>query len=287
MMTNIMIRFFLVMVCLTLWALMTGCARTAPIDLLMTYNNISDSYIYPYRIAVNGRAGIPASLASCSQGEGAGGTMMTTVRQPPRYVIVEWEHLVSRRVYRARIPLTDRSGAWWRRSPFQDRKPVLVIQFRGNQKVAAMIVADYYDFSRGRIELGEAVGVEIPRPKGGPGLYLTYEDMVAMRRQRRYVSYKPGSVVSYERQYDGQLSPAQRYGCPRRPDGRIDVQRLPDKKLPLLTDLNGQWIACEAYYCEDKSALKKKLFQHDFRYYPPGRYPAYRFKNAPNPKPAW
>ena len=286
-----MIRLAAIMACILL---LSGCEQGKSYEIRLTYANLSDSYVYPHRVMFNGRIRVaPRELMPCSDSFGLGGLIMTTIPEPPMSVVVEWEHLLSRKTYRARIDLSAR-GPWWRKMPFRDARgkrmpgpPVLIIEWRAGHKVAAILSASSMGYHKGRIELGEAVGVEIPRPKGGPGLYLTYEDMVAMRRQRRYVSYKPGSVVSYERQYDGQLSPAQRYGCPRRPDGRIDVQRLPDKKLPLLTDLNGQWIACEAYYCEDKSALKKKLFQHDFRYYPPGRYPTYRFKNAPNPKPAW
>ena len=154
--------------------LLWGCARAGGYDVSVTYSNMSDSYIYPYRILLNGEAGIPTQLAECSNGRGSGGVAMTTTRSRPHFVVVEWEHLLSRKAYRARIDLSDEGGEWWNESPFRkadgmpyDRPATLVIQWRGAKKVAAMLSAVSFDFTKGRLELGEAEGGGDPAAEGG------------------------------------------------------------------------------------------------------------------------
>jgi len=140
------------------------------------HNNLSDSYLYPCRIEINGKAGIPpGGLKGCSEDGGVTSLATVVVEAPPRYVVVEWEHLLSRKVYRARVELDGGGSEWWKKSPFGGGagKPALIVQWRDGNKVAAFLVADFMDFSKGRLDLGEAEGMEIPRPKGGRG-YTCY-----------------------------------------------------------------------------------------------------------------
>ncbi len=260
-------------------------------DIKVSYNNLSESYIYPYRIAVNEEAGIPTSLLGCSNGVSAASIAMITTKTRPRYVVVEWESLLHRKAYRARIDLDDKAGQWWHRSPFRDEKgrpyttrPLLVIQWRGGRKVAAMLVASSNDFSRGRLDLGEAEGEEIPRPEWGPRLYATNKDY----RRKPGDEYWPGTVYSYRRKSDEFLTPEGRYGCPRLPDGRVDESRLPPEKLPFLIGAEGEYIPCDQYSCEDKKDLIKELKKLGRREYKAGQTPPpIEFRDAPNPRPAW
>ncbi len=200
--------------------LLSGCAQGRGIDIDITYNNLSDSYVYPYRIAINGTANTLAQLLGCSNGTGTGALVMKTIPNPPRFIVVEWEHLVTRKVYRARVELSDAAGPWWRKTPFRDadgnpesRRPTLVIQWRGPKKVAAMLVADNMDFARASLDLGEAEGKEIPRPDWGPKLYLGYSEF----RRKPWTTYQPGAVSQYRRSDDDTLPPEQRFGYPACP----------------------------------------------------------------------
>ena len=270
--------------------LLSGCAQGRGIDIDITYNNLSDSYVYPYRIAINGTANTLAQLLGCSNGTGTGALVMKTVPNPPRFIIVEWEHLVTRKVYRARVELSDAAGPWWRKTPFRDadgnpesRRPTLVIQWRGPKKVAAMLVADNMDFARASLDLGEAEGREIPRPDWGPKLYLGYSDF----RRKPLTTYQPGAVSQYRRSDDDTLPPEQRFGCPRLPNGRLDTRRLPPRKLPYLVGADGEHIPCREYFCADKADLIRKLRRLGWRRYPPDSIPpAPEFGDAPNPQPA-
>ncbi len=267
--------------------LLWGCARAGGYELNVTFSNLSDSYIYPYRIGINGVAGVPVELLRCSDGRGSGSSASTETKLPPSYVVVEWEHLLTRKSYRARIELDNSAGEWWRIPVFRNqatRRPLLVIQWRGERKVGAMLVADFLDFSKGRLELGEAEGVEIPRPKWGPKLYLTYEDL----QQKPGGRYWAGTIYRYDRTQDGSLPPDKRFGCPRLPDGRVDVTKLPPEKLPILIGENGEHIPCKKYFCADKRELIKKIRADGWRTYPPDKTPPpVVFLDAPNPRPAW
>ncbi len=267
-----------------------ACSKARGIDVDITYSNLSDSYIYPYRIAINGTANTLAQLLGCSNGTGSGALIMKTLAKPPRFIVVEWEHLVSRKVYRARIELGGKAGEWWHETPFRggggkmvSRRPVLVIQWRGPKSVAAMLVADFTDFAKGTLDLGMATGTEIERPSWGPKNYLGYSDF----RRRSGDDYRPGAVARYERRYDNTLTNAQRFGCPRLPNGRLDESRLPPEKLPYVVGADGEHIPCEEYFCSDKQALIKQLRKLGWRRYPEdGQPPAIEFRDAPNPRPA-
>ncbi len=279
-------RFLITLLCL----LVSACTPAREIRVTVAYNNLSDSYIYPYRISFNGKSGAHTALIECSNGTGAGALMTTGLREPPRFIIAEWEHLVTRKVYRARIDLSDKAGNWWQRSPFRDgngrplsSRPVLVVQWRGPKRVAAMLVADFTAFAKGTMDLGEAEGEETQRPDWGPKLYLTYDDL----KRKPGDQYRVGWIRTYERRYDGTLSNIQRFGCPRLPDGRLDTARLPPQKLPFLTGPSGEHIPCDAYFCRDKAELVHKLRKLGWRKYPPGQpTPTIEFRDAPNPKPA-
>jgi len=279
-------RFLITLLCL----LVSACTPAREILVTVAYNNMSDSYLYPYRIRINDETGMPASLIGCSNGVNTASLATIPVTQPPRFVMVKWEHLVTRKVYRARINLSDKAGNWWRQSPFRDgnskplsSRPVLVVQWRGPKRVAAMLVADFTDFAKGTMDLGEAEGVETRRPDWGPKLYLTYDDL----KRKPGDQYRVGWIRTYERRYDGTLSNTQRFGCPRLPDGRLDTARLPPQKLPFLTGPSGEHIPCDAYFCRDKADLVRKLRKLGWRKYPPGQpTPAIEFRDAPNPKPA-
>ncbi len=270
--------------------LLSGCGQARGIDVDITYNNLSDSYIYPYRIAINGTANALAQLLGCSNGTGSGALVMKTLPEPPRFLLVEWEHLVTRKVYRARIELSDKAGPWWRRSPFREAQgrpyltePVLVIQWRGPKKVAAMLVANFTDFSAASIDLGVAEGEEIPRPEWGPKLYLGYNQLANQPGD----TYRPGDVDTYRRKYDDTLPPHLRFGCPRLPDGRLDESRLPPQKLPYLVGANGEHLPCREYFCADRQELIDKLRPLGWRQYPTDSTPpAPVFGDAPNPRPA-
>jgi len=268
--------------------LLSGCGQAREIVVKVADNNLSDSYIYPYVIKINGKTGMPTSLIGCSEGVSTVSVAILDIPEPPRFILVEWEHLVTRKVYRAKIPLSDAGGRWWRRSPFREaggkpRRPTLVVQWRGPKKVAAMLVADSLDFARASLDLGVAEGEEIPRPGWGPKLYITYKDL----RRRPGGEYRIGGVRNYERQYDDTLSPRQRFGCPRLPDGRIDESRLPPQKLPYLVGANGEHIPCREYFCADRQELIDKLRPLGWRQYPPDSTPpAPVFGDAPNPRPA-
>ncbi len=155
--------------------LLWGCAWAGGYSVNVTYANLSDSYVYPYRVLINGKYGAPvAELLRCSNSFGLGGLVEMVAQRPPRFVTVEWENLLHRRAYRAQIDLSDVGVEWWRISPFRDRSgrhlsrpPVLVIEWRARNRVAAILAADSMGYDKGRLELGEAEGVEIPQPKGG------------------------------------------------------------------------------------------------------------------------
>ena len=270
--------------------LLSACVQAREILVTVAYNNLSDSYVYPYRVSFNGKHGAHAALVECSNGTGAGALITTALRQPPRFIVVEWEHLVTRKVYRARVELSDAAGPWWRKTPFRDadgnpesRRPTLVIQWRGPKKVAAMLVADNMDFARASLDLGEAEGKEIPRPDWGPELYLGYSQF----RRKPWTTYQPGSVSQYRRSDDDTLPPEQRFGCPRLPNGRLDTRRLPPQKLPYLVGADGEHIPCREYFCADKADLIRKLRRLGWLQYPPDSTPpAPEFGDAPNPQPA-
>ena len=241
---------------------------------------------------MNGKVSFPTGgLRPCSNDKSGVGLVSVAIRESPRFVVVEWEHLLSRKAYRARIDLSDEAGEWWRESPFRkagggayDSPPKLVIQWRGRKKVAAMLVANPYDFSKGRLELGEAEGEEIPRPEGGARLYLSYQDL----RRKPGEEYRIGQVRNYERHYDGALADKDRFGCPRLPDGRVDKSRLPPEKLPFVIGENGEYIPCDKYFCSDKRDLIEELRKLGWKRYPPGKVPPpIEFRDAPNPRPAW
>jgi len=271
----------------------TGCSHaSSEILVTTTLNNLSDSYIYPFRLLMNGKVSFPSGgLRPCSNDKSGVGLVTVAIWEPPRFVVVEWEHLLSRKAYRARIDLSDAAGEWWNESPFRKADgaphgypPKLVIQWRGQKNVAAMLVADPYDFSKGRLELGEAEGVEIPRPEWGPRLYLTYEDL----RRSPGDEYRVGQVRNYERRYDGSLPKSLRFGCPRLPGGVVDESRLPPEKLPFVIGGNGEYIPCDKYFCSDKQDLIKELRKLGWKRYPPGQTPPpIEFRDAPNPRPAW
>ena len=279
-------RFLITLLCL----LVSACAPAREILVTVAYNNMSDSYLYPYRIRINDETGIPASLIGCSNGVNTASLATIPVTQPPRFVMVQWEHLVTRKVYRARINLSDKAGNWWQRSPFRDgngkppsSRPVLVVQWRGPKRVAAMLVADFTAFAKGKMDLGEAEGEETHRPGWGPKLYLGYSELTDQPGD----NYRPGDINVYRRKYDDSLPPEQRFGCPRLPDGRLDTARLPPQKLPFLTGPSGEHIPCDAYFCRDKADLVRKLRKLGRRKYPPGQpTPAIEFRDAPDPKPA-
>ncbi len=267
-----------------------ACVQGREIRVSLAYNNLSDSYLYPYQIRINSASGIPASLIGCSDGVNTASLATISLTQPPYFVVVEWEHLLTRKTFRARIELSDKAGKWWRKTPFQTpdgkpypRPPTLVVQWRGPEKVVAMLVADFTDFSKGTLDLGVATGTEIERPDWGPKLYLTYDDL----RRKPGDKYRPGRSRRYERGYDNTLTNAQRFGCPRLPNGRLDATRLPPEKLPYVVGADGEHIPCAEYFCRDKQALIKALRKLGWRRYPDdARPPAIKFQDAPNPRPA-
>jgi len=269
---------------------LSACLQASDIPVNVTFSNYSDSYVYPYRIRINGETSVLGELMRCSAGPGTGSLIMTSVRTPPRFIEVQWEHLLSRKVYKARIELSNKAGKWWRKTPFRNKDgepfplpPDLVIQWRGARKVAAMLVASSNDFTLGQVDLGIAEGEETQRPGWGPKHYLTYDDLKREPGER----YLVGQVKTYKRRYDGTLTNAQRFGCPRLPNGRLDTARLPPQKLPFLTGPAGEHIPCDEYFCRDKAELIRKLRKLGWRQYPPGKpTPAIEFRNAPNPKPA-
>ena len=270
--------------------LLSGCGQAREIVVKVADNNLSDSYIYPYAIKINGKTGVPTSLIGCSEGVSTVSVAILDIPEPPRFILVEWEHLVTRKVYRAKVPLSDAGGPWWRRSPFRDaqgrpypKEPVLVVQWRGPRQVAAMLVANFTDFSAASLDLGEAEGEEIPRPEWGPKLYRGYSES----RRKAGTAYQPGAVSRYRRRRDDSLPPHLRFGCPRLPDGRIDESRLPPQKLPYLTGANGEPIPCREYFCTDRQELIEKLRPLGFRQYTGDNLPPPPvFGDAPNPRPA-
>ncbi len=267
-----------------------ACARSENISVSVAYNNLSDSYIYPYRITLNGKVGIPKNLIGCSEGINTASIAVIHLSSEPRFILVEWEHLLSRKTYHARIPLQEKAGKWWRNSPFRDasgrplsRPPVLVVQWRGARQVFAMLVASSNDFSKGKIDIGSALGEEIPRPENGPKLYLTYANLQRKPGDR----FLPGTVRNYDRTLDDTLTAEQRFGCPRTPDGRLDRKRLPPQKLPYMIGANGEHIPCRAEYCADREDEIRALRALGWRRYPADKTPpAIEFRDAPNPKPA-
>ncbi len=267
-----------------------ACAKSENINLSIAYNNLSDSYIYPYRIMLNGKVGIPKNLIGCSEGVNTASIAVIHLSSEPRSILVEWEHLLSRKTYRAHIPLQAKAEKWWRNSPFRDasdqrlsRPPVLVVQWRGAQQVVAMLVASSNDFSKGKIDIGSAEGEEIPPPAYGPKLYLGYSDLAPQPGD----DYRPGDIDRYERRLDDTLSPFQRFGCPRTPDGRLDRKRLPPQKLPYMIGANGEHIPCRAEFCADREDEIRALRSLGWRRYPANQTPpAIEFRDAPNPTPA-
>lgn len=273
------------------WALVAsiaGCdgALTGEQVIDISHNNLSNSYIDPYRIAVNGTAGFPAGRIGCSEGVSTSSLAMVSLREPPRFVLVEWRNLLADQFYRAKVVLDERTAKWLREPPFENVSEggtALIVQWRGERRVAVMLVAKFTDFSRGAIDLGEAVGEEMVTPELSRKL-VTYD----LLRRKPGSSYYPGDVRNYERIRDQSLTRKQRLGCPRKADGTIEEARLPPEKLPFVYGADGEHIPCEAYFCADKRALRKKLHSLGRLRYPPGSNPPpFLFQDAPDPRPAW
>jgi len=269
---------------------LSACAESQYADINITYSNLSNSYIYPYKVRINKKYSAHTEPIGCSEGKGSGSLVMAQISPPPSLILVEWEHLLSRKTYRARIPLQAEAGKWWQTSPFRDtsgrrlsRPPVLVIQWRGARQVVAMLVASSFDFSLGKMDIGSAEGEEISRPANGPKLYLSYADLQRKPGDR----FMPGTVRNYDRTLDDTLTTEQRFGCPRTPDGRLDRKRLPPQKLPYMIGANGEHIPCRAEFCADREDEIRALRSLGWRRYPADETPpAIEFRDAPNPKPA-
>jgi hypothetical protein len=215
-------------------------------------------------------------------------TATVYLKSRPDFIIAEWEHMLSKKFYRAKVPLDERTGQWLRDPPFSkvtsaDGTPSLIVQWRGTNRVAVILVANSFDFSRGKRDVGEAVGEEIPKPDYGPNR-VTYD----MLQRKPGDDYFPGSVEDYDRTRDGTLTREQRFGCPRQADGKVDESRLPPAKLPFLTGAHGEYIPCDAYFCADKQALLKQLKMIGWQSYPPNSTPPkITFRVASHPKSAW
>lgn len=276
---------------LVLWALVAsiaGCnGRSGNYAIDISHNNLSNSYIDPYRIAVNGMAGFPAGLIGCSEGVSTSSLAMVSMKEPPRFIMVEWLHILDGQYYRAKVPLDERTAKWLHNPPFEkatEGSSALIVQWRGERRVAVMLVASFTDFSTGAVDLGEAAGENMQTPELSPDYDITYEDL----RPRPGDSYHAGNIRNYDRTLDHSLTREQRFGCPRRADSTLDEARLPPAKLPFLYGANGEHIPCEAYFCRDKQALRERLWSLGRRRYPPGSHPPpFVFGDAPEAEPAW
>ncbi len=59
-------KFMMKPLIIAMLMLMTGCQATGVAYFGVAHNNLSNSYVYPYRIAINGRFVIPAGgLKGC------------------------------------------------------------------------------------------------------------------------------------------------------------------------------------------------------------------------------
>jgi hypothetical protein len=274
-----------------LWAVIASIAGCGGLsgeqNIDISHNNLSDSYIDPYRIAVNGTAGFPAGRIGCSEGVSTSSLAMVSLKEQPRFVLVEWLHILDEQYYRAKVPLDKRTAKWLRDPPFEkatDGTPTLIVQWRGKRRVAVMLVAKFTDFSSGAVDLGEAVGETMQTPEVSPNYKITYKDL----RPRPGDSYFAGSVRNYDRTLDQALTREQRFGCPRKADGTVDTARLPPEKLPFVYGADGEHIPCQAYFCADKRALRKKLHSLGSLHYPPDSHPPpFVFQDASDPRPAW
>lgn len=268
-----------------LFLLITGCGDNQSIRV--SHNNLSDSYVDPLWLSINEGGWFPAGgTTGCSNGVSALGLATVYLENPPEFVLAEWVHLLTQKYYRAKVPLDERTAKLLRKPPFEDVSDAtaLIVQWRGTNRIAVMLVADFTDFSRGKLDVGEVVGEEIPVPKDHPNYDGTYETL----RRKPGDNYFPGRVREYERQFDGVLTMEQRFGCPRKEDGTLDVNRLPHAKLPFLTGADGEYIPCDEYYCDDKTELINQLWSIGWRRYPPGSNPPeITFRDAVTPEPAY
>jgi len=268
---------------------LNGCARADSFDIRAGSINLADSYIYPYSIKINDDGRIPGGgLAKCAEYVGLNAIASTTITGKPRFVMVEWENLLSGKAYQAKVPLNKKTSEWLKLPPFENYDPTidapaLVVEWRGHNRIAVMLVANFTRFSKGTIGLGEIVGEEIPTPEDAAHI-TTYPNLTAEYGE----DYRPGRVRNYERARDDKLSLEQRFGCPRLPNGNIDESKLPPEKLPFLIGENGEHIPCEEYFCADKRELKDKLMSLPRQRYPKDKQPpSITFQDAPHPRPAW
>ena len=281
------------MVILVFCILVAGCQGSPKrYSVSFSHNNLSDSYLYPYYLSVNDDGGFPGGgLKKCSDDVGVNSLAQIYISGPPKFVTVQWQHILSGKYYRAKVPLDKHVSQWLREPPFgnSDRRqsndePTFIVQWRGKKRVAVMLVASFSDFSKGKIDIGEAEGVEMQKPEHSPNFEITYSDL----REKPGGDYFPGRVRSYDRSLDGTLSREQRFGCPRKPDQRVDESRLPPAKLPFITGTNGEYIPCDEYFCSDKQELINKLENIGWKNYPmDSTPPEITFRDAPHPKPAW
>jgi hypothetical protein len=263
----------------------TGCSRDYVINI--SHTNLSDSYIHPYRVLVNGKAGFPTGLSGCTNGKGTASLSILHMKTPPEFITVEWLHILSNHYYQATIPLNAKTAGWLHEPPFRRATKgglALIVQWRGEKKVAAMLVADFNDFSQGKMDLGEAVGEMMSAPENSPNYSVSYETL----REEPGDGFLPGHVRRYNRTLDATLTREHRYGCPRRKNGLVNERRLPPAKLPFVYGENGEHIPCDTYSCSDKRELIEQLRPIERKRYPPGSTPpAMTFRDAPDPQPAW
>jgi hypothetical protein len=280
------------MLLLAFFTLMAGCQGSPRhYTLSVSHNNLSDSYLYPYYLSVNEDGGFPGGgLKKCSDDVRVNSLAQTSISGPPQDVTIEWQHILSGKYYRAKVPLDKRINQWLRESPFDDADSkhsndasAIIVQWRGEKRVAVMLVANFTDFSKGKIDIGEAEGIEVQKPERSYRI-----SPYSMLNRKPGDDYFPGRVRNYERSRDGTLSREQRFGCPRDANGRVDESRLPPAKLPFITGANGEYIPCDQYFCADKQELRNQLENIGWKNYPMnGTPPEITFHSAPNPKPAW
>jgi hypothetical protein len=273
---------------LLLFAFLSGCDRLrSGYEIFISHNNLSNSYVNSYRILINGKAGFPAGEVGCSGGFGTSSISMLSMEAPPEFVLVEWLHILDNQYYRARVPLDERTTRWLRDPPLEQTReagPALIAQWRGERRVAVMLVADPLDFSKGSLDLGEATGEAMAPPEPSPNYDVSYETLAPEPGDQ----YLPGAVRDYDRTLDQNLTWEQRFGCPRNADGSVDESRLPPAKLPFYYGPDGEHVPCERYFCKDTWRVHQPLRKLGWRTYPPDSTPPpITFRDAPDPKPAW
>lgn len=217
----------------------------------------SDSILKSHGMLYNGKRSIYLGrYKKCSIGINFfyGGIAQRNLELPHKFKF-SWFHKLSGNTYSVTMPLNPRTVEWAFNIyiPMKSKivkteyAPAINIFYRTRNRVEAWLVLFGDTKEKTAIKLGEAIGRVMSHSNHK---YSTYLDLQGSTNANIFQGY----VHKYDREFDQTLSKRERFGCQRDVNDILMEEKIPVRHS-LLVGLEGEYIPCSDWSCEDKRKL--------------------------------